>query len=63
LTINLSIYISLLYFFRLFVFTYRGIYKYLLGLLEAYYSKNFLYSNKRAYFLIINSFNYLSLIL
>jgi hypothetical protein len=62
LRVNLNYYIPLLYMFRLLVFICEHICEYLLGLLETYYSKNSLSLNKRTYFLIISSFNYLSLI-
>ena len=40
LSIDLSVYASLLCFFGLFVFTGHQIYKYLSGLVQTYYSKN-----------------------
>jgi hypothetical protein len=42
-TIDLNVYIPLLYFFKLFIFGYGHIYKYLFGLLKTYYYKNSLY--------------------
>jgi hypothetical protein len=57
LTIDLSVYAPLLCFFGLFVFACGRICKNLLGLLEAYCSKDTLYPNKRAHFLTIRSFN------
>jgi hypothetical protein len=60
LAIDLNVYIPLLCFFGLFVFSYGRVYKYLFGLLKTYYYKNSLYSNTRTYFLIISSFNYSS---
>jgi hypothetical protein len=57
LAVDLNLYVPLLCFFGLVVFGCGQICKYLLGLLETYYSKNSLYPNKRTHFLIISSFN------
>lgn len=57
LTVDLNVYVSLLYFFGLVMFGCGRICEYLWGLLETYCSKNSLYPNKRTRFLIISSFN------